>query len=404
MAHLLTLGWAAEHHRRPGSPEEGRVATALTDNEFSLLKGSDGFDRVGRSYPVSAGSSYEWQVPLPPVRFPLRDALLSVQQEPMMGSMSMTEENSRGPLVIKTNAKFKTMREVGRQRRHGQLAAKPHGYVKPPSELLPPKHSRPDAPKAMHSFGTISRYERQHNAEMDGFSTWGSFKESASAPALPSASSDDANRATWTSAARAVLSHSRRQARAAQEATRQASVSVSGSERAFGHASEPSVSSSWSPEKHAVGWRGLPRPVQAWASGGLEFTEKGMGIGERFKTESLGNARKSPGPCQYFHDEGSVATWIAGASLPTKQPCSQHHSTQVYKIGVKHEGRTNDWDRSRPGPGTYEPHKGFADEIMSKTFRKNKAAGVTQSTIASTADDRSFAGDASPAMSSHSRS
>lgn len=102
---------------------------------------------------------------------------------------------------------------------------------------------------------------------------------------------------------------------------------------------------------------------------GLAFTDGGLGLGNRMKGGPIDAMRdRSPGPIYNTQQCGSVSLWIAEASLPTKQPCTQFHSTVTNKMGARRDPPQR-LDRQAPGPGTYET-KGFTEELLQKHARR----------------------------------
>jgi hypothetical protein len=84
------------------------------------MESPEGPDRDGRSLPGSAETN-DWQLPLPPVRFPLRDALLSFQDSPLQAgneaAQTLQNLEKKGPLKVHTTEKFRASRQIGRLRR-----------------------------------------------------------------------------------------------------------------------------------------------------------------------------------------------------------------------------------------------------------------------------------------------
>merc|ERR1712232_390350 len=150
---------------------------------------------------------------------------------------------------------------------------------------------------------------------------------------------------------RAVLAHSRR-----------AATDPHSSEEEHARAST-TMASTWLSMHNS---RTLPRPVKEWATKGFEFTDGGLGIGDRFDMDF---AKRSPGPAEYScRGYGDIARYNSESSMPTKQADARHQSAEAHKMGARRDTGKKA-DRQRPGPGTYEL-KGFADEILAKAARR----------------------------------
>lgn len=326
----------------------------------------------------------DWQPPQPPVRFPLREALMSFQDtappspRSALASASASLERT-GPLVAKSTQKSRALRQVGRQRRQGIGWSGEEALVRTPRP--PPECDRPKpAPKVVQAFvkegndvkaqpPLVSRTRQAalRGAEDAGGATWPIMEESKSAPNLTTGSSSSragdgppGARDTWTSAARAVLAHSRRFGGPSKTGQR------SGGD---GGDSPHGGSQTWyGPSPQSC--RGLPRPVRDWAARGLEFTDSGLGIGPRFEQELRENSRRSPGPIYEQQSFGSVSRWSSDSTLPTKQPCGRHFSTEAHRIGVRRD-LSKKAERQQPGPGTYEL-QGFAEELLHKLAKHPK--------------------------------
>lgn len=311
--------------------------------------------RLGRSLPGSA--SLDWQLPMPPIRFPLRDALLSFNEgtrssSPRSASAAAAAMAAKGPLLVRSTEKSRASREMGQRRRQGsEFTFADEAPQQPPR--VPPDQPR-HAKKSMMSLGTIRRVSNLKVAEQAGTSTWSTaLKESHSSPELQSTSistqggihtQDVMVRDTWTSAARTVLSHSRRHAGATLP-------------------DETSVFSGWSSLQAC---QGLPKSVMELSAKGLEFTDKGFGVAERFDPELRSLAQRAPGHIYSQQEYGSVSRWRRQSSLPTKQPCSHHYSAETHRMGARRD--TSNGDGHRPGPGAYE-FKGFADVLIAKNAK-----------------------------------
>lgn len=327
-----------------GSAAAGRFCNHDEDESCSACRGiagrgnvpwpasaDEGLGRGGRALPGSS-TPLDWQLPMPPVRFPLRDALLAFNQDDG-GQADQEASQQRGPLKVYHTQKSRAVQNIGRLRHSGQLSASsafleelPQPYPKPPPDIDRPK----TPPKAVPSKATILRRMARRSAQEEGAAAWPLLEESQSAPSL-GATAPIEIRDTWTSAARAVLSHS---------------------QRFPGSLSTPQ------------------RPVKEWVARGLGFTDQGLGIGDRFDLEVEVRARRSPGPVYEQNTYGNVALWLPDSSMPTKQPCSQHVSTEVHRMGARwREGRGP--DRQQPEPGSYEI-RGFVEEMQRKMVRRPK--------------------------------
>eukprot|EP00927_Polykrikos_kofoidii_P075683 TRINITY_DN7206_c0_g4_i2.p1 TRINITY_DN7206_c0_g4~~TRINITY_DN7206_c0_g4_i2.p1 ORF type:complete len:400 (-),score=63.33 TRINITY_DN7206_c0_g4_i2:42-1241(-) len=398
MAHMLALGLVAEERRRRASPDPRSVdCTACSDDEFSKLHGGhEGFDRRGRSCPGDP-SAFEWQLPLPPVRFPLRDALLSFQDgvrqlSPRSASTAAEAAANRGPLKVCHTQKSRAMREVGRQRRAGvhydDRIDRQEMPLAPP--VVPEEALRPSpAKKVLPSKSSMDKKAMQRSVEDAGRCSWPRVEESLTEAratgggggtvmgksASDSALVQDGIRPTWTSATRAVMSHSRRAATETSPGSR------------IGGDTEPTMNSMASTWLSMQSSRALPRSVKDWAARGHEFTDGGLGIGDRFVTHpSEDPAYRSPGPSAYRNQVyGSVSRYVSTSCLPTRQPEARHYSAEVHKMGARRD-TSGKVDRQRPAPGTYEL-KGFVDELVERGTRRVRrqadAAGSKQSAATS---------------------
>jgi len=357
MAHILGLGNLAGEQRRraeAGAEFEGRSpASPGGRSPASPGGGSNAADRLNRSLPGPGPT--DWQLPLPPVRFPLRDALMSFQDtskppSPRLANAAAITAEFKNPMVARHTEKSRAMKGVGRRRRKGldwigeedlQLTPRaPPGIDAPKS---PPRVMKgyvldDGNVKAVPSLVHSRRQRAMRSAEAAGGATWGVLEESKSAPSLGTTSREaavvggeakDDIRGTWTSAARAVLAHNRRFGGAAPGPGGSQHKSVFESDLGG-----QSMSSSWyGPSKQSC--RSLPEPVRDWAARGLEFTDAGLGIGVRFEKELDNLAKRAPGPIYDQQVFGSVSLWSSESSSPTKQPCGKYRSAETHKIGVR---------------------------------------------------------------------
>lgn len=341
-------------------------------------------DRPTFGASLTRTSSTEWQVPPPPLRFPLRDALFALQapDNPLSyrsAAAHTSTETFRGPLKVHSTEKSRALKEVGRARRKGESFGRGFAEERPLSTPRPPADiDRPKTvPKSLPSNASRSKLAQLKAAQDAGTSSWPVLEESASMPDLSSSSSVRRNvktaasvsvfdeiRPTWTSAARAVLGHTRRMASSHQRGGE--------GEGEDGDDALPlaalTMDSSWCGMSMQSN-RALPRPVKDWAAKGLEFTDGGLGIGERF-SELKQLARRSPGPVYEQQSFGSVSKWRSQASQPTKQIESRHHSAQAYRMGERREQHRK--HERQPGPGYYEL-KGFTEELLHKIAKRSKS-------------------------------
>jgi len=370
MADLLYLGSAACERSTGPLDADGPCGACYGGGDEM---GSPG-GRAQAALPGSA-AALDWQLPLPPVRFPLREALLSLQQmpgsdDPLEASAEANALAQKGPLKVYHTEKSRALRAVGQMRRHGQrthwstisLEESPQPIPKAPPEADQPK----SPPKSTASKGTLTRRQQRKGAEQAGLASWPIMGESRSAPSLgASGQQGDPSEVphTWSSAARAVLGHSRR---------------FPGSME-HGVVHSPTMGSQWAGST-LQSYKHLPRPVKEWADTGMGFTDKGLGIGDRFDLEVTMRARRSPGCVYEQQNYGNVALWSPNQSQPTKQACSQHVSTEVHRMGARWR-ESKLVDRQQPCPGSYEV-LGFAEEIQRKAAkgRANKAGAQGRST------------------------
>lgn len=307
-----------------------------------------------------------WRAPSPPVRFPLRDALLTEEDLPQL---STTFHSFRSDSSIrhgfKSTEKSRALREVGVARRKGTYQP-PNGVLlqEPAIEIprRPPQDwRRPnDGPTVHLSESTRSKRDRLQSAQEAGTSAWLTVTTRDVQPP-PAASPSDQIRDTWSSAARAVLSH-----------TRRAKVSPVSTGEDFSHqeadtlpvASNSMSSSFWSANLQKT--RGLPRPVKDWAKKGFEFTDGGLGIGNRFGKDYY-NYNFTPGPVYELGVIGSVSLWSSNASMPTKQASAKYTSTEAHTMGARRDIRAA--HAMQPGPGAYHV-AGFTEELFRKNSKK----------------------------------
>jgi len=316
----------------------------------------------------------DWQLPRAPVRFPLRDALVgfhdpsrSAAEQELDGGTSGV--SSKGPLKVHMTQKARHQKYLGHRKRYdldppelGEIHAQP--LPRPPPETT----ARKPAKKALNSYGTDLRVQAMRNAEDAAWSSWKPKEDPHEAPQnLPS--SNQVIRSTLTSSARAVLSHSRRFAAESLADPHHQSSSHGSSAASLGKstgAKKPPQDplAAWSPARQS---RGLPKPVKEWVCRGLEFTDGGLGIGNRLDGEIQNRANRAPGHI-YAQDFGNIGRYKSEASMPTKQPEGRHTSTETHKMGARRD-TSGKRDRQRPGPGTYE-FMGFAQELDHKLSKR----------------------------------
>lgn len=370
MTDVLNLACAASDRRSAAS--QSRVCGIGADREVAASASQDSAgpglpDRSGRSLPGSA-ASLDWQLPLPPVRFPLRDALLSFGDGHAVSGQEAAAQGAvlaiKPPLKVCQTQKTRAIREIGRLRRNGQIHTGLIEERPQPIPTAPAEADRPKTPpKAVSSLATNTRQSRIRQAQEAGLQ-WPVMEESRSAPSLGSTAGGSPTgggggaqfRETWTSAARTVLGHSRR---------------FPGSAAPTGEGGQGTLEDAGSrwPGAALQSYRHLPRPVREWANRGLEFTDRGLGVGDRFDSEVVNRAKRAPGFIYEQTAPGNVALWSpTAASQPTKQPLAQHVSTEVHRMG----GRWKDGpgpDKQMPAPGTYEI-PGFVEEMQRKVARR----------------------------------
>lgn len=345
---------------------------------------------MGRSVSMPEGSfNLDWQIPRAPVRFPLRDALLSFQ-DPSKISVQEAEgaggsQESKGPLVVRLTGTSKIRKHLSYRKRYdldppalGEMHAQP--LPRPPAS----ETQRRPAKKNMNTFGTDSLKQARREAEGAGWQTWDAAPKEPEVVENPHSANNQAIRGTLTSSARAVLSHSRRFAAdsLAEPSVAHGSThggSTHGGSTAHGSSAPPKnppgqkgprpahdPMAAWSPARQT---RGLPRPVKEWVCKGLEFTDAGLGIGDRFDVDIAQRARRAPGAI-YEQDYGNVGRYKSESSIPTKQPDGKHTSAETHRMGARRDV-SGKRDRQRPGPGTYE-FMGFAQQLVYNLGKRPK--------------------------------
>jgi len=369
-ADLLSLGSAACERRLAASGGAGGSGWG----EGGEGEGG-GPERDGRSLPGSMEPN-DWQLPLPPVRFPLRDALLSFQDSPVQAgneaAQTLANLEKKGPLKVHTTEKFRASRQIGRMRRGGHVTSGLIEERPQPSPQAPSDADRPKTPpKVMSSMATSTRTSRRRRAEEVGLQ-WPLLEESHSAPSLGSTGRNEI-RETWSSAARSVLAHSRRFPGSSS------SAHLGGGHG--GHGENPQDEAPKWAGASLLSYKSLPKPVKEWAYRGLEFTDKGLGVGDRFDLDIELRGRRSPGFVYEQQRFGSVSLWAPdAASKPTQQPCSKHVSTEAHRMGSRwREGKGP--DRQQPCPGSYEI-PGFVEELQRKTARRAKGRPTSSAAAA----------------------
>jgi len=366
MANLLVLGSVVNERRLRAAPSDGPCGVCRDDG-LAMYQQNDSLNRM-LSLPGS-GADLDWQPPMPPVRFPLRDALMSshdtpgplTPQDSKSAASLASATKSKGPLVVKATRKSRAVQDVGHRRRRcpdlGDDVA-PQRTPRAPPDCDKAK----TAPKAIPSRGSRRRQDELRAAEQAGGGEWPVMQGSKSLPSV-SLGNTHGIKDTWKSATRALISHSRR---------------FVGTSTAASEGGTPTVLASNDAATMDVGtmlrsYRSVPRPVKDWAGKGLEFTDAGLGIGARFDQQdangmSHGFAQRSPGPIYEQHSFGSMSRWASDTALPTRQQCSHHRSGEAYTMGVRREGVRK---LPTPSPGMYEV-RGFADELKAKAARRPK--------------------------------
>lgn len=316
-----------------------------------------------------SAAALDWQLPLPPVRFPLRDALLSFQDHSRPPSVGSAQQEAaaaayRGPLKVVQTQKSRALRDLGKRRRAGkEWSGRAEAAPLQAPQAPPEAYAARPAKKALHSMATTSKHKYLQHTEAASRCSWvqaAEAKDEKKVPAqggmslLSHSQSDSAvgsaqapHRSTLTSVARTVLSHVRRT---------QSELSMQG-----GGEHSQALAATW----HST-LRPYPKLTREWLAKGHEFTDGGLGIGPRFKDH---DRRYAPGPGAYQGEAyGSVSRWVGESCQPTKQPDARHTSTEAHKMGARRD-TAKTADRARPGPGAYEL-KGFAEEILQNAARR----------------------------------
>jgi len=321
---------------------------------------------------------------LPPLKFPLRDALQALQESangpPSVRTalMHSAAAAAKGPYKVGSTQKTRALKKIGRIKRRGEHLGAGFAEQRPMSTpRAPPECDRPQSvPKSVPSAVSRHKVEMIQSAQDSAVQSWPQVQKSQSMPDLTHSSTSQMAsssssfgfgndiRPTWTSAARAVLGHGRRQA--TQKSKGHSSQSLA-DDRDPSELPPAGLSrdSSWCGATLAL-HPGLPRPVKEWAASGLEFTDGGLGIGSRDNPEIKNLASRSPG-FNYVVQSGSVSLWNSSASLPTKQPLSQHMSAASARFGARRDPQAR-YER-RPGPGYYEV-PGFTEELLRKVAKR----------------------------------
>lgn len=303
--------------------------------------------------------------------------------------MAGSSTQEKGPIKVKTTWKHRMHKQLSRRKRYdmdppalGEMA--PTQMPRPPPEatMMPPAKKVVAAQsliredplhagrhKALNVDGTASRTHHRRKAEAAGVESW--MVHAPKPERVESPPPMQAIRGTLTSSSRAVLSLSRRYAAESIQAEQSglggghgSSVMSKASGSSKKLSSDPTLA--WSPTRQS---RGLPRPVKEWVCRGLEFTDAGLGIGDRFDTDLKNRAERAPGHI-YDQDFGSIGRWRSEASIPTKQICTKYTSTETHKMGARRD-MTRKADRQLPGPGTYQL-MGFAQELTYKLSKRPK--------------------------------
>mmetsp|Transcript_60259 Transcript_60259/g.152521 ORF Transcript_60259/g.152521 Transcript_60259/m.152521 type:complete len:386 (-) Transcript_60259:68-1225(-) len=373
-ADLLSLGRAAAE-RRLGAASGSGADAAREEGSSETIGGDfggevEGPERDGLSLPGSSEPN-DWQLPLPPVRFPLRDALLSFHDSPVQAgndaAQTLANLEKKGPLKVHTTEKYRASRQIGRMRRSGSISYGLFEERPQPIPQAPPEADRARTPpKAMSSMATNTRRAQRKRAEEVGLQ-WPLLEESQSAPSLGPGGRTEV-RENWSSTARSVLAQSRRSPGGTHAA-----------HNAGGHGrhdiDQQDHTSKWAGAS-LVSYKNMQMPVKEWVYRGLEFTDKGLGVGDRFELEIELRSRRSPGIVYEQQRYGSVSLWAHdAASKPSQQACSKHFSTEAHRMGSR--WRERKVDKQLPCPGTYEV-TGFVEELQRKTARRAKGRPTSQ--------------------------
>jgi len=283
----------------------------------------------------------------------------------------MSSISSKGPIRVQMTSKAKALKYLSHRKRYNLDPPAP-GEIAPTNPPRAPADVtvRGPAKKALNSYGTEVRMQARRHAEDAAWSTWMPLEEHSDAAQNPP-TSPQAIRGTLTSSARAVLSHSRRfAAQSLVDVSTQSSAhspsAHAGKSSGGAKASSNDPMAAWSPARQS---RGLPKPVREWVCRGLEFTDAGLGIGDRFDIDIQNRADRAPGTI-YSQDFGNIARYKSEASMPTKQAAGKFPSCETHKMGARRD-TTGKRDRQRPGPGTYET-MGFAQELVHKLANRPK--------------------------------
>lgn len=314
----------------------------------------DGFllERVGENRRCAAEASRaaprrterSWPLPLPPARFPLRDALMSLDSESI-------DCDFKAPLVCHHTAKSKDMMRIGHSRRHErpswkQWSTDDQSPLEGPSPTGPLEQRISELGQSP-SLGSKMAKEELKRSEVAAGAEWRDLRSSE-----PVLAQSDLNapwvKSTWTSSTRELLAHAPR--------------------TGVGASSPRSAGGKSMSERTGM-------EVKDWMSRGFRFTNYGLGLGERFR----GHASRSPGPAVYEQEKiiGNTALWTPKASQPARQPNSKNSSPPVHKIGVRRDVDLfwlQTGENHRPGPGTYET-RGFAGELKRKLEMAGRAKG-----------------------------
>lgn len=337
------------------TPDQGaqaahRSAPSLElDRVYGARDGFDYLSSLGGSNIGHSASAFDWQLPLPPVRFPLRDALLSNHDfatsqflvDSTQAVASTMAAQAKGRLKVRSTEKSRAICAVGKRIREGKDFEGRIDRLEAPLVVpkAPPDAFLPQSPrKSLNSTGTISKMEFLHRSESHGRCRWPTRDDvpfSSHAPGM----------------------------------TRSASTEFFGS-----------VKIKTDAEQHggSVVFGSHSAMRETCKNRGPEFLDAGMGVGPRFP-QPRDDFRREPGPGQYRTDRnqdiGSVSAWNPDSCLPTKQIEARFTSSEAHRMGARrHLSKRVDYEG--PAPGTYEV-RGFADELMLKATRRprSKAEG-----------------------------